>query len=126
MDRRGEEPAYRDLSTEVEVPHRINRANVIDLTTLVGLTYYPHQFMTPVPAGFDTVWGFLAKEEPHVLDLMQDPVRGLIVDQNKAQIHALLLGHDTHIVQSPAAVAARGIASVQAFTLEVLRQVFPT
>jgi hypothetical protein len=101
-------------------------SNVIDLTRLVGRTYQPNQFMAPVPAGYDTVWGFLAKEEPHVLDLMQDPIKGLLADQRKAQVHALALGLEAYPILAPAALQLAGISSVLMFKLEVLRQVFPT
>jgi hypothetical protein len=110
------------------MPHRqvaIN-SNVVSLVTHPQRGYRINDFITIVPSDHDTVWGFLAKEEPNVLDIMVDPVGGLLVDQHRAQVTSLLLGHPTHLVAAPAAVWAAGITEVPVFKLEVLRQVFPT
>ncbi len=87
----------------------------------LGSPYY-----SEVPVGHATVWSFLLKEEPHVLELMLDPVGSLLADQRRAEIMAAVLGYGYHMVPAPPAVRATGIPVVKAFPLTVLRDVFPT
>lgn len=84
------------------------------------------QFHTAVPEGYETVWGFLAMEEPYVLDIMLDPVQSLMREQSRACSLAEQYGYDRLIVMAPPAVAARGVPSAYAFPMAILREVFPT
>jgi len=83
-------------------------------------------FRTAVPPEYDTVWGFLASEEPHVLDLMLDPILSPLADQRRAEALASRAGAEVLTVIAPPAVAAAGITSVSAFPLYILREAFPT
>lgn len=83
------------------------------------------QFRTPCPPDHDTVWGFIAAREPHVLDLMEDPVSGLFEEQARAQDIAQRGGFEFVPVPSPPAVAAVGVTEVFAFPTAVLNDVFP-
>lgn len=83
------------------------------------------QFETFTPPAFDTVWGFLSKEEPFTLDLMTDPVLGLLEDQRRAVDLSQRRGIDPVPVAAPPAVARRNIPEVFAVPREVLLDVFP-
>lgn len=91
-----------------------------------GAKLAPSMFLTDVPPDHDTVWGFLCREEPHVLELMLDPVRSPLTDQARAKVVAACLGSDYLPVKSPPAVEAAGIPEVFAFSIGVLREVFPS
>lgn len=81
-------------------------------------------FTTPTPPDHDTVWGWLARNEPWVLDTMTDPVLGCLDDQSRARSFASRTGVEYHAVTAPPALAAAGIPEVFAFPTSVLHDVF--
>lgn len=83
------------------------------------------QFETPVPDGYDTVWGFLLREEPFVLDIMMDPIQAGLSDQRRARIISDCLGETFKVVVAPPALLSVGVKEVFAFTTSVLRETYP-
>lgn len=78
-----------------------------------------------VPGGFDTVWGFLARHEPATLTIMEDPVRGLLPDQ---ELGLTLAGQEAAAVcyvPAPPRLREIGVERVIAFPDAVLRDLFP-
>lgn len=81
-------------------------------------------YLSDCPPDHDTVWGWLFRNEPHVLDTMTDPVAGCFGDQDKARDLAQRAGIDPLPVTAPPALRARGISEVFAFPTHVLHDVF--
>lgn len=82
-------------------------------------------YLTSTPPDCDTVWGWLARNEPWVLDTMTDPVMGCLEDQERGRHFADRQGVEYVAVPAPPAVAQRGIPEVFAFPLHVLHDVYP-
>lgn len=80
---------------------------------------------TTTPADHDTVWGFLARWEPWVLELMMDPIKGLFEDQERAKQIAHLLGYEPVAVPAPDKVRQAGVPEVFSFPMAVLLETFP-
>jgi len=82
-------------------------------------------YLTDTPPDHDTVWGWLARNEPWVLGTMSDPVLGCLGDQTKAMEFAQRAGLEFIHVPAPPALRARGIPEAFAFPTSVLHDVFP-
>lgn len=76
------------------------------------------------PEGYDTVWSFLSREEPFSIELLLDPARDLLPDQEKAQRVAQRAGFDIVPVKAPPALSASGQDECFAFPLAVLYIIF--
>jgi hypothetical protein len=80
---------------------------------------------SPIPAGFDTCWSFLARTEPATLAVMTDPVGGLVDDDRKAQQTARAMGETFAMIAAPEALRAIGTREVGVYPAVVLERVFP-
>lgn len=85
------------------------------------------KFRTTVPPDHDTVLGYLAVEEPHVLRMMVDPLRSLFDDQCRAMRLSHAYGASYFPVDTPLALIEAGLPEgvVYAFPVAILREVFP-
>ncbi|WP_085025260.1 hypothetical protein [Ensifer aridi] len=75
-----------------------------------------------VPAGFNTVVGFLAETHPEVLELMDDPISGTARDGYWLTHRASRDGLPVHKVEAPAPFKEMGIEELNAYPLDLLKE----
>ena len=75
-----------------------------------------------VPAGYDTVLGFLSKDHPEVLDLMEDPISGTARDGLWLTHRAHRRGIGVVEVEAPQIAKDCGIDKLNAYPVSLLRE----
>lgn len=78
-------------------------------------------YKTPTPLGYDTILGFLAREQPEVLDLMSEPISDTVRDGFAMRNISKRAGVFAVKVAAPPGLIAAGITEVNAYSLELLR-----
>lgn len=81
-------------------------------------------FISKCPAGTDTVWGFMARTEPWIIETADDPVADFLDDQERAVLLANREGVVPEIVIAPGPVLAAGVEQVLAFPEGILRDLY--
>lgn len=69
----------------------------------------------PVPAGYDTVYGYMSRHEPHVLGYMEEPMEGMAEDQERFMAEAEEEGLKVVKVPAPTALRRFGVETAMAF-----------
>ena len=86
----------------------------------------PATLLSPaIPTGFDTAWSFIARTEPWLFDLMDDPIGGLIADDRKARRLASEVAVTTMTIAAPDALCEAGVEDVIAAPTSGWHDVFP-
>lgn len=87
----------------------------------------PSELLAPTaaPAGYETLWGFLARTEPATLELMEDPVCGMIVDERRARKIARAMRVPVMVLPAPDVLHREGLTEIGAYPAAVLERVFP-
>lgn len=87
----------------------------------------PSDLLAPsaAPAGYETLWGFLARTEPWVLATMLDPVCGLIRDERQARKIARAMRVPVMVLPAPDVLHREGLTEIGAYPGAVLERVFP-
>jgi hypothetical protein len=87
----------------------------------------PADLLAPpdAPRGYETVWAFLARTETATLELMQDPVCGLIGDERRARKIARAMRVPVMLLPAPDVLHREGLTDIGAYPLAVLERVFP-
>jgi len=81
----------------------------------------PQDFMSSnLPAGHDTLWGWVAKYSPDELTALIDPVRNLACDIQELQERSVAEGYSVVDVEAPRALQALGVTKVPAFDTQLL------
>ncbi len=84
------------------------------------------QTPAPLPPGYETCWGFLARTERDTLFLMMDPIAGVAPDELRARRIAKAMRVHVMTFPAPASLtAAEGLTLIGAYPVAVLEQTFP-
>ncbi|EKS29698.1 hypothetical protein [Afipia felis] len=84
------------------------------------------QAPAPLPPGYETCWGFLARTEPETLSLMMDPIAGIAPDELRARRIAKAMLVPVMTFPAPACLtAAEGLTMIGAYPAAVLERTFP-
>jgi hypothetical protein len=78
------------------------------------------RFMSAVPAGYDTVFGFLAKHYPDVLTFMDETVDATEADERTLATWCREKGLATVEVKAPPSLHEAGVERVTAYPLTLL------
>lgn len=73
-----------------------------------------------VAAGYDTAFGFLAKNNPEALDFMEDPVTAIQEEHDALIALCNKMGLSALETPAPTALVERGFSSAIAFPISVL------
>jgi hypothetical protein len=81
----------------------------------------PQDFMSSdLPAGHDTLWGWVAKWSPDDLTALIDPIYNLACETKELQERSMAEGFSVVDVQAPRALQALGVDKVPAFDTQLL------
>lgn len=94
--------------------------NVTPARVKVSLTY-----LSPVPCGYDTVLGYLAKSDPELLAYLIDRPEDTLRDGFKLSHWCRREGWTIHKVDASPWLRRQGILQVNAYPVELLQRRFP-
>ncbi len=79
-------------------------------------------YSSECPAGYDTILGYISKQNPEALDLFKDPFFDTRADAWKLRNQCQRDGLQVHTVDAPEIAHGDGITSLPAFPVELLRR----
>lgn len=85
---------------------------------------FENSFITPtekLPYGYDTIVGYLAKNDPDQLRSLRDPVNDTSRDGFACKHKAERQGYSVYKVSAPSALVARGITELNAYPEHILK-----
>ena len=73
-----------------------------------------------LPDGYDTVLGYLAREQPEIINLMSEPIGDTLKDSLSLKAKCVKADTLVETVDAPPALRERGIMQINAYPLDYL------
>ena len=73
-----------------------------------------------LPEGYDTVLGYLSREQPEIINLMSEPIGDTLTDSLSLKAKCVKDDAAVETVDAPPALLERGITQINAYPVEYL------